>query len=111
MFSVKGDATIATITDLRRSASDLLGRAEAGESVVVQRNAEPVGVLLNYARYQQMLEAEEKLENLELLLLALQREADIVSGKTRLVPLEEVLAEFGLSPEPRPVVDDGGEEL
>ena len=97
MFSVRGDATIATVTDLRRSATELLERVEAGESIVVQRNAEAVGVLLDYKRYQQMVETEEKLENLELLLLALKREAAILSGKDRLIPLEEVMAEFGVN--------------
>ncbi len=107
MFSVKGDATIATVTDLRRSATDLLERALAGESVVLQRNAEPVGVLLDFGRYQRMVEAEEKLENLELLLLALKREADVASGREALIPLDEVMAEFGMSREEPPQGDEG----
>ena len=111
MFSVRGDATIATVTDLRRSATELLGRVEAGESIVVQRNAEAVGVLLDYKRYQQMVETEEKLENLELLLLALKREAAILSGKDRLIPLEEVMAEFGVSLDDEAGEDGSGEAV
>ena len=96
MFSVKGDATIATVTDLRRSATQLLERAEAGESVVLQRNAEAVGVLIDYGRYQRLIEAEERLENLELFLLARQREGAIVRGEDELVPLSELMKEFGV---------------
>lgn len=109
MFSVKGDATIATVTDLRRSANELLERAEAGESIVVQRNAQAVGVLLDYGRYQQMVAAEERLENLELLLLALKREADIAAGRDEFIRLSEVMAEFGLTPDTE-AEDDGDEE-
>jgi prevent-host-death family protein len=98
MFSIKGDATIATVTDLRRSANELLERAEAGESIVVQRNAQAVGVLLDHGRYRRMLDAEERLENMELLLLALKREADIVAGRDELIPLAEVMAGFGIAP-------------
>ncbi|HEU0053560.1 MAG TPA: type II toxin-antitoxin system prevent-host-death family antitoxin [Longimicrobium sp.] len=97
MFSVKGDATIATVTDLRRSATQLLERAEAGESVVLQRNAEPVGVLIDFARYQRMVEAIDKLENLELMLIALKREADWKSGREELVSLEDVERELEIA--------------
>jgi prevent-host-death family protein len=98
MFRVKGDSTIATVTDLRRSAGDLLDRAEAGESVVLQRNAEPVGVLLGYGAYQKLLAVAEKLEDLELLVLARKRECAVINGDDELVPLEEVMREFGLAP-------------
>lgn len=98
MFRVKGDATIATVTDLRRSAGDLLDRAEAGESVVLQRNAEPVGVLMGYDAYQKLLAVAEKLEDLELLVLARKRERALINGDDELVPLEEVMREFGLTP-------------
>ena len=102
MYRVKGDSTIATVTDLRRSASDLLNRVQEGENVVVQRNAEPVGVLLGYEVYQKLLAVAEKLEDLELLVLARERERALVNGEDRLVPLEEVMREYGLSPEEEP---------
>ncbi len=95
MFSIKGDATVATVTDMRRSASQLLARIEAGESVVVQRNAEAVGVLLSYRTYQQLLETVERLEDLELLVLARRRERAVLEGEDELIELGELLREFG----------------
>lgn len=95
MFSIKGDATVATVTDMRRSASQLLARAEAGESVVVQRNAEAVGVLLSYRAYQQLLEVVERLEDLELLVLARKRERAVLDGEDELIELGELLRELG----------------
>jgi prevent-host-death family protein len=98
MYRVKGDSTIATITDLRRSANDLLDRVQVGESVVVQRNAEPVGVLVGYETYQTLVAVAEKLEDLELLVLARERERALINGEDRLIPLEEVMREYGLTP-------------
>lgn len=98
MFRVKGPTTIATVTDLRRSANELLQRAEAGESVVVQRNAEAVGVLVGYETFQKLQDLAERLEDLELLLLARQRERAILRGEDRLIPLEDVMREFGVKP-------------
>jgi prevent-host-death family protein len=98
MFRVKGATTIATVTDLRRSANELLQRAEAGESVVVQRNAEAVGVLVGYDTFQKMQALAERLEDLELLLLARQRERAILGGEDRLIPLEEVMRDLGMEP-------------
>lgn len=98
MFRVKGDSTIATVTDLRRSATDLLDRVQEGESVVVQRNAEPVGVLLGYEAYQKLLAVAEKLEDLELLVLARERERAVIAGEDRLVALEDVMREYGMTP-------------
>ena len=105
MYRVKGDATIATITDLRRSASDLLDRIQGGESVVVQRNAEPVGVLLGYDAYQKLVAVAEKLEDLELLVLARERERAVINGEDRLIPLDEVMREYGLTPGEHPEAD------
>lgn len=98
MYRVKGDSTIATVTDLRRSASDLLDRVQEGENVVVQRNAEPVGVLLGYEAYQKLLAVAEKIKDLELLVLARERERAVINGEDRLIPLEEIMREYGLTP-------------
>jgi prevent-host-death family protein len=98
MFRVKGATTIATVTDLRRSANELLHRAEAGESVVVQRNAEAVGVLVGYETFQKLVDLAEKLDDLESLLLARQRERAIRRGEDRLIPLEEVMRDLGIEP-------------
>jgi prevent-host-death family protein len=98
MFRVNGATTVATVTDLRRSANELLQRAEAGESVVVQRNAEAVGVLVGYETFQKLMDLAERVDDLELLLLARKRERAIRRGEDKLIPLEEVMREFGMEP-------------
>jgi hypothetical protein len=40
--------------------------------------------------------AEEEQENHELLSLALEREADVLAGRDDLIPLDEVMEEFGI---------------
>lgn len=54
------------------------------------------------------MDADERLEDLALLLLALKREEDIVSGRDQLVPIEEIMAEFGLDGEED---QEGADEL
>lgn len=98
MRSVEREACVVTTADLRRSTAELLKRAEAGESIVIQRRARPVAVLLDYGWYARVMEIEEKLENLELLLLARRRAAALVRGEDELVSLEEMMAEFGSDP-------------
>jgi prevent-host-death family protein len=98
MYRVHGESTIATVTDLHHSAGDLLDRVQEGESVVVQRDEEPVGVLVGYDAYQKLLAVAEKIEDLELLVLARERERAIINGEDRLVSLEEVMREYGLAP-------------
>jgi prevent-host-death family protein len=99
MFSVKGDATIACITDLKRSSRAILDRVDKGESVVIQKNSEAVGVLVSYPAYQEMMVRLAQLENIQLALLALKREERILSNREKLTPLDEVFEEFGLSPD------------
>jgi prevent-host-death family protein len=98
MYHVQASTTIVTITDLRRSARDLLDRVQGGECVVVQRFSNPVGVLLGYDAYQKLLAVVEKLESLELLVLARERERALINGEDRLIPLEDVMQEYGLAP-------------
>lgn len=98
MFRVNAESTVATVTDLHRSAGDLLDRVQEGESVVVQRDEEPVGVLVGYDAYQKLLAVAEKIEDLELLVLARERERAVINGEDRLIPLDEVMREYGLNP-------------
>jgi prevent-host-death family protein len=79
MFSVKGDATIASVTDLRRDTNNLLSRVEKGESVVIQRNRDAVGILIGYDSYSRIMAAMARLGQLEDMLLALRREEERVT--------------------------------
>ena len=94
MYRVPEDATIATVTDLRRRTAVVMERAEEGEVIVVQKDNEPQGVLLSYRRYQSMLERLNRLENYELAQVAVRRKAAIDRGETRTVSLEEMIEEF-----------------
>ncbi|HEX6747243.1 MAG TPA: type II toxin-antitoxin system prevent-host-death family antitoxin [Longimicrobium sp.] len=85
-----------TLADLRRSARELLVRAESGDVIVVHRGTEPVGILLGYDRYRRMIDFEERPENFELLLRALDRVADVAAARDELISLGDVMAEFGL---------------
>ena len=107
MFSVKGDATVAQVTDLRRETKPLLERVDRGETVVIQRNAEAVGVLISYPAYQAMMTALSQLENIQLAFLALRREERVLQNKDKLIPLEDLLAEYGIEDEE---LDDGASD-
>lgn len=97
MFSVKGDSTVASVTELRRETKNLLNRVEGGESVVIQKNRDAVGILIGYEHYSRMMDMMAKLEDLEMALLAIKREEAILRGDDELHDLDDVLAEFGLS--------------
>lgn len=96
MFEVKGDAVIATATELRREAGRLLERVDRGESVVIQRNAEPIGVLVSYDLYRRMMSTIGQMEDLKLALLAMHREEKLRAGADELVRLEALMQEFGV---------------
>ena len=99
MFSVKGDATIASVSELKQGYTKLLDRVDRGESVVLQKNNVPVGVLLGYPVYQELMCRIGMVENLVLAITALKREDRVISGKDRLVPLEDLLNEYGIDPD------------
>lgn len=96
MYRVPNDATIATVTDLRRRTSHLMDRADDGEIVVVQKDNRPQGVYLSFRTYEQILSRLDKLENLELAELAVARKAAVDRGEMATASLEEVGTEFGL---------------
>jgi prevent-host-death family protein len=96
MFSVKGDATVAQVTELRRETTPLLQRVDRGETVIIQKNAEAVGVLISYPAYQQIMIQLGQLESIQMAFLALKREERILQNRDQLIPLSELLAEYGI---------------
>ncbi|MDP2957968.1 MAG: type II toxin-antitoxin system Phd/YefM family antitoxin [Longimicrobiales bacterium] len=96
MYRVPNDATIATVTDLRRRTSHLMDRADDGEIVVVQKDNRPQGVYLSFRTYEQILTRLDKLESLELAEVAVARKTAVDRGEMGTVSLDEVGAEFGV---------------
>jgi len=94
MYRVTENATIATVTDLRRRTTELMERADEGEVVVVQKDNEPQGVYLSYRRYESMLARLDRLENLELAQVALARREAIDRGEMGTTSLADMIAEF-----------------
>jgi prevent-host-death family protein len=99
MFSVKGDSTIAGVTELRQNLASILDRVDHGESVVLQKNNEPVGVLLGYPVYVELMRKISMIEDLALAVTALRREDRILKNQDELVALADVLREYGIDPE------------
>jgi prevent-host-death family protein len=80
---------IKPISYVKSHAAELLDRiTEEREPIIITQNGEARAVLVDVHSYQQM---HESLAMLKLLSLA---EKEIESGET--VPLEEVIAEFGV---------------
>jgi prevent-host-death family protein len=94
MYRVRENTTIATVADLRRRTDDIMDRAEEGEIVVVQGDGEPHGVYMSYRRYESMLAMVNRLENLELVLVAGPRHEAIARGEMGTMSLADVIAEF-----------------
>ena len=110
MYSVKGDATIAAVTELRRELPTLLERVDRGESVVLQKNNEPVGVLLGYHMYQDLMRRNSMIENLALAITALKREDRVLNNRDDLVSLADMLTQYGVDPDDEGA-DDGTETI
>lgn len=94
MYTVPGNATIATVTDLRRRTAEVLEHAANGSIVVVQKDNEPQGVYLGFAQYQELVRRLERLDDLELLEVAVARMEAVDRGEEQTVSMEEILAEF-----------------
>ncbi len=94
MYTVPENATIATVTDLRRRTAEVLECATNGNIVVVQKDNEPQGVYLGFAHYQELVRRLDRLDDLELLEIAVSRMNAIERGEEETVSMEEILAEF-----------------
>jgi len=94
MFKVSQDATIATVTELRRNTAELMAEADAGSIVLVQKDNQPRGVYMSFGRYERMLQRLDRLESLEIAEISVARKATVDSGTMGTTSLEEMIAEF-----------------
>jgi prevent-host-death family protein len=63
MYSTKGINSIATITELRAKTNELIDEVgKNDDGVLIQKNNEPLAVILSPERYAQLRDAEEKLD-------------------------------------------------
>ena len=60
MYKVSGVSTIATITELRMSTSEIIEYVrDTREGVLIQKNNEPHAVLLDWATFQKLTNGSE----------------------------------------------------
>ena len=61
MYSTKGIEAVATITEVRTRTSELVEQAKQIDSgILIQKNNEPLAVLVSHAFYLKLLAAYEK---------------------------------------------------
>lgn len=61
MYSTRGIEAIATVTELRSRTSALIDQAASLETgIMIQKNNEPVAVLVGYSKYMELYELEKK---------------------------------------------------
>jgi prevent-host-death family protein len=94
MYRVPENATVATVTDLRRNTAEVMKEAEAGNVVLIQKDNEPAGVYLSFGRYERILARLDRLESFELAELAVARKAAIDRGDMGTTSLDDMIAEF-----------------
>ena len=94
MYRVRENATVATVTELRRNTAALMKEADDGTLVLIQKDNEPRGVYLSFERYERILRRLDLLENLELADIAVARKAAVDRGEMGTTSLEEMIAEF-----------------
>lgn len=109
MYDVNVPTTIANVTDLRRSTSELFERVSTGASVIIQRNTDPVAVLVSHQTWQELQEVRNQLLEVEQMLTAMQREKVMRTGESESLSHEEMLSRLGISEdELTSDVSDGG---
>lgn len=97
MYEVNVPTTIANVTDLRRSTGELFERVATGASVIIQRNTDPVAVLVGHQAWQELQEARDQLLEVEQMLTAMRREKMVRTGESELLSHEEMLSRLGIS--------------
>lgn len=97
MYEVTSPTTIANVTDLRRSTNELFERVAAGTSVVIQRNTNPVAVLVDPQDWKELQEAREQLLEIEQTLTAMRREKRIREGESDMLSHGEMLERLGIT--------------
>lgn len=61
MYSTRGIEAIATVTELRSRTSALIDQAAGLETgIMIQKNNEPVAVLVGYTKYMELYELDKK---------------------------------------------------
>ena len=60
MFSTTGIEAIATITELRSKSSALIEQSKDFRGIMIQKNNEPIAVLLSYDRYLELIGEKRK---------------------------------------------------
>ena len=61
MYSTRGIEAIATVTELRSKTSALIDQTSGLETgIMIQKNNEPVAVLLSYDKYMELHDLDEK---------------------------------------------------
>jgi prevent-host-death family protein len=56
MFNMQGIEAVASISELRANSTNLVERAKEFQGIMIQKNNEPVAVLLSYDRYIELSE-------------------------------------------------------
>lgn len=60
MYTTKGIEAVATITELRASTSELIDEAAKYEGIMIQKNNEPLAVLVSYDKYMSLIGARKR---------------------------------------------------
>ena len=61
MYNTRGIEAIATVTELRSRTSSLIDQAgKLKTGIMIQKNNEPVAVLVDYKKYMKLYEMEQK---------------------------------------------------
>ena len=55
MYTTKGIEAIATITELRSRTAELIDEASKYEGIMIQKNNEPLAVLVSYDKYLKLM--------------------------------------------------------
>lgn len=59
MYTTKGIEAIATITELRSKTAELIEEADKFEGIMIQKNNEPLAVLVSYDKYLKLVGAKK----------------------------------------------------
>jgi prevent-host-death family protein len=63
MYSTYGAHQITSVTELRQDTNDIIEHAEdTGEAILIQRNNEPIAILLSIATYKEYLQLKREAE-------------------------------------------------
>lgn len=59
MYTTKGIEAIATITELRSKTAELIEEAGNFEGIMIQKNNEPLAVLVSYDKYLKLMKKKK----------------------------------------------------